>query len=60
MKDIVPRLRKRVGLLTDNVDGGYSIHFALLDEAADEIEQLRIERDKANDRVALLQHEVRL
>jgi hypothetical protein len=34
------------------------INLALLDEAADEIEQLRMARDAANDRVAMLQKEV--
>jgi hypothetical protein len=51
--DIVPRLRDPNLRLHPHID-------ELADEAADTIEQLRLERDAANDRVALLQHEVRL
>jgi hypothetical protein len=41
--DIVERLRNRDGLLIDEPDGGYSIHFALLDEAINRIEYLEFE-----------------
>jgi hypothetical protein len=52
--DIIVRLR-------DQLDyGPEERSLALYEEAADEIEQLRLERDKANQQVALLQHEVRL
>jgi hypothetical protein len=66
MTDIVARLRNGAGLIVDDV-GGVQINLVLLDEAADEIEQLRMERDEAraesscaNDLVRLLQNEVRL
>jgi hypothetical protein len=63
--DIVARLRNGAGLILDDV-GGVQINLGLLDEAADEIEQLRMERDKAreesscaNDQVNKLMNEVR-
>jgi hypothetical protein len=55
--DIVARLRNGAGLIVDDV-GGIEINLVLLDEAADEIEQLRLERDKANQQIALLQNEI--
>jgi hypothetical protein len=64
--DIVERLRNGAGLILDDV-GGVQINLVLLDEAADEIEQLRMERDEArseascaNDQVNKLLNEVRL
>jgi hypothetical protein len=56
--DIVYRLRNGAAVKKVLPDGGVVINLALLDEAADEIEQLRMARDAANDRVAMLQKEV--